>query len=187
MKTFVVLATFLGASAYAAAQSLTVNSQTISGSGCPQSPATNIIVTPSTVFYAGPSSWKALAGPTVPRASTSANCKIDVDVNIPDNWKFKFIETRNPINATTPRGNEHEVTNVYYFASDEPSKASGVTTVTTTGVQTVVNTYDPLHVWSTCGGSDTLTLNSNIRAFGNGVGDIEYIGGVSTDIFWEAC
>ncbi|KAF5320444.1 hypothetical protein D9611_010736 [Ephemerocybe angulata] len=187
MKSFIATAILLAGALQASAQSLTVISTTSGGNGCPQAAPPTISVTSSAISYTGPSTWAASTGPGVPITQSRANCQINVQVGIPANWRFRFASTSVPVTASTPSGNSATVTETYFFSASASVSGTGTSTITSTGPTTVTTPYSPATVWSPCGGTDAVNINTAIRAVGSAAGSIQVTGAVNTPIIWETC
>ncbi|KAJ3516473.1 hypothetical protein NMY22_g14204 [Coprinellus aureogranulatus] len=177
----------LAAALQASAQSLTVVSTSYSGNGCPQGSGTTISVTSGAINYTPPSSFAGAVGPGVPASSARTQCEAHLTVGIPAGFRFRFAQSNVPVTASTPSGNSETVTSTYFFSSAAATTGTGVTTLTSTGPTTVSNTFSPATVWSPCGGSDTVNINTALRAIGTAAGNVNIAGTINTPIVWATC
>ncbi|KAF6745521.1 hypothetical protein DFP72DRAFT_1077487 [Ephemerocybe angulata] len=185
--TFVSLAMVLGAALQTTAQSLSVVSSSFSGNGCPQGSGTTISVTSGSISYTPPSTFTAAVGPGVPASANLEACRIAISANIPSGFRFRFAQTNVPVTTSTGSGNSEQVTDTYFFSSAAGTTATVTTTLTSTGSTTVSNVYSPATVWSPCGGSDIININTQLRAIGSSAGSITSAGTIVTPITWQAC
>ncbi|KAH6903478.1 hypothetical protein BKA70DRAFT_1227798 [Coprinopsis sp. MPI-PUGE-AT-0042] len=171
MKLSIISAVFVAAALQASAQSLTVTSTTFGGSGCPQTGSPPVIaVTSGAISYTPPTTLTASVGPGVSAVNNRRFCQIGVSAT------FRFAQTTTPVTTSTPSGNSAAVDNTYFFSSAAGVTGTGTTSLTSTGTTSVTNTYSPTTVWSSCGGSTNVNINTALRASGSGAGSITIAG-----------
>ncbi|KAH6869204.1 hypothetical protein BKA70DRAFT_1452089 [Coprinopsis sp. MPI-PUGE-AT-0042] len=188
MKLSIISAVVVAAALQASAQSLTVTSTTFGGSGCPQTGSPPVIaVTSGAISYTPPTTLTASVGPGVSAVNNRRFCQIGVSSTIPAGFRFRFAQTTTPVTTSTPSGNSAAVDNTYFFSSAAGVTGTGTTSLTSTGTTSVTNTYSPTTVWSSCGGSTNVNINTALRASGSGAGSITIAGTINTPIVWAAC
>ncbi|KAF6748882.1 hypothetical protein DFP72DRAFT_1144061 [Ephemerocybe angulata] len=185
MKSFIATAILLAGALQASAQTLTVISTTSGGNGCPQATPPTISVTSSAISYTGPSTWAASTGPGVPiRAGLTARLMFK-SASRPTGGSG----LRAPLSPSLRAPPAVTLPLLRRPTSSPPASVSGTgtSTITSTGPTTVTTPYSPATVWSPCGGTDAVNINTAIRAVGSAAGSIQVTGAVNTPIIWETC
>ncbi|KAJ3081142.1 hypothetical protein HK102_002550 [Quaeritorhiza haematococci] len=135
------------------------------GSGCPQGSVGLNFNEDRTAFTVLFDQYVASTGPTVPFAQSRRNCQLSMTVNVPQGYSYSIgtIDTRgfyqldNGVNA--------EQKSILYFQGDlQQSTATTRWQGPATGDYSVRDTFDLAGtVWSPCGASSVLNLNTQLR------------------------
>jgi hypothetical protein len=144
---------------------VTVRRITYAGSGCPAGSVSQNLSPDSTAFTLIFDSFVAEVGPGVPFSERRKNCQINVDLNFPSGWSFTVtqIDYRGYVSL------EPGVTGLqkanYYFQGQRQSANAGTPFYGPTDKDYQVRDTVGLdaEVWSPCGASRALNINSQVR------------------------
>jgi hypothetical protein len=200
-----MVASLLGAPAAVAStdipqEKITVNVQTVNGSGCPAGSTTVTAAPDNTSFTVGYADYVASAGAGAKPTDFRKNCQLSLRINVPQGFTYAVARADYRGHARLARGVTARQNAYYYFMGTAPTAetseefagpfAGGWATTDRTDVATLV--YAP------CGAQVSLNMNTELKvdASGsdvNGVGSYLSMdtskGGVRTiyHLSWKRC
>ena len=161
----IVAMTITSSAAAEVPQYVRIRGFTYNGSGCPIGTVAENMAPDYTAFTLLFNSYIAEVGPNIPFAQKRKNCQINVDLDFPPGWSYSIFKAdyRGYISAQPGVVGTHQA--MYYF------QGSGLTSRLRTNIYgptdrnyQVSDRFDlRTAVWSPCGASRALNLNSEVR------------------------
>jgi hypothetical protein len=173
-----VVASFLGAPAPVVAsdvpqEKITINVQTVNGSGCPAGSATVTPAADNTSFTVGYSDYVAAAGPGAKPTDFRKNCQLSLRINVPHGFTYAIARADYRGHARLASGVTARQGAHYYFMGTAP---------TTEVMETFTGPFDggwstsdsaqvAALVWAPCGATVNLNVNTDLRVDTSGADD----------------
>lgn len=161
------LASFAGSASALGEQPEYVRVRHISyaGSGCPNGSVAENLSQDGKAFTLLFDSYVAEIGPGIPLAEGRKNCAINVDLDFPAGWSFSILDVDYRGYAHVERGATAEQKTSYYFQGD--LKTASLLTQMRGPVTKDYQIRDTLGldavVWSPCGATRSLNMNTQVR------------------------
>lgn len=179
-------------------QYVRIRSFSYNGSGCPIGSVAENVAPDYTAFTLLFSSYTAEVGPGIPFALKRKNCQINIDLDFPSGWSYSVfkVDYRGYISAQPGVLGTHQA--LYYF------QGSGQTARLRTNIPgpvdrnyQVSDRFDlQTSVWSPCGATRALNLNSEVRLentrnpYGAGLMTLDSVDGSVAMVYgmqWRRC
>jgi hypothetical protein len=163
----------------APSEKITINVQTVNGSGCPAGSATVIPAADNTAFTVAYSDYVATAGPGVKPTDFRKNCQLSLRVDVPHGFTYAIARADYHGHAWLASGVTARQTASYYFMGKAPTAEVRETFAgpfdgawsTTDSAQVAAL------VWAPCGATVNLNVNTDLRVDASGADDARTGGG----------
>ncbi|TEB24827.1 hypothetical protein FA13DRAFT_1756761 [Coprinellus micaceus] len=135
--------------------------------------------------------FRADTGPSSAPSDQRVNCQLTLGVNVPSGYQFAFDQTI--LNAAYNAGSGVKLfSSTSYYFQGQLSEAVGSCSVAgpgSSGLTTLVNKFSPI-LWSPCGKSSIVSINTDLRADngdGKSTGYIAVRNSTDASFIWRKC
>ena len=197
-----MVASLLGAPAAVASsdipqEKITVNVQTVNGSGCPAGSATVTAASDNTSFTVGYTDYVASVGAGAKPTDFRKNCQLSLRINIPQGFTYAIARAEYRGHARLARGVSAQQNAYYYFMGTAPTvETNEEFTGPFSGVWSTTDRTDVATlVYAPCGAQVNLNVNTELRVDAGDTDAASYVsmdtsrGGVRTvyHLGWKRC
>lgn len=174
-----------------------IRSISYAGSGCPAGTVSQNVASDLKAFTLLFDSYIAETGPGVALREARKNCQIAVDLQFPSGWSYSILDVDYRGYASLERGVTGEQQSAYYFQGQ--ARTATLKSVFRGPTQQDYQIRDSLGleavVWSPCGASRALNINTQVRLtstnrFASGLLTTDSIDGELTHVYgvrWRRC
>ncbi|KAG2006679.1 hypothetical protein CC2G_014438 [Coprinopsis cinerea AmutBmut pab1-1] len=173
-----------------AAQSLSVSSVGVIGTGCEPGTAAVDVDNAANKIRVRVKDFSARGGPGVAISENRRNCQVTLGVKVPAGYSFSVDNAVVRAAYSASSGTRLVSSSTAYFQGElqECSGTSVVNGPVSRGESTLVNNLSPAR-WSPCGSSTVVNINTDVRVdtTGQSSGSIAVNGVWESNIVWRKC
>jgi len=170
LRSSISMALFGGVASLAIAESpnpsqVHIQSLSYAGSGCPAGTVSENLSADAKAFTLLFDTYIAEAGPGIRLSEGRKNCQINVDLRVPGGWSYSIIDVDYRGYANIERGGTGTQKTYYYFQGQAtgPSLSTLIQGPFDNDYQVRDSLGLAAMVWSPCGASRSLNLNTQVR------------------------
>lgn len=149
---------------------VSINGISYAGSGCPAGSVSQVLSLDAKAFTLLFDSYVAEAGPGMPLSLARKNCQIAVDLRFPPGWSYSIFTVDYRGYARLDPGTSGQQISSYYFSGQ--AKTGNLRTNFYGPTERDYQIRDTLGldtvVWSPCGASRALNMNTQVRVTASG-------------------
>ncbi|KAK3215910.1 hypothetical protein GRF29_8g1492576 [Pseudopithomyces chartarum] len=144
---------------------VTIRGVKYGGTGCPQGTLSYQLSADKTLITLIFDSYIASIGPGIALAEQRKNCQLNVDIQYPGGFQYSVLSADYRGYASIQKGVTGSLKSTYYFSGQTDQSSTEYTfTGPVTGDYLKHDTADSVStVWSPCGASGMLNINSQVR------------------------
>ncbi|KAH9474318.1 putative secreted protein [Psilocybe cubensis] len=187
--TFWSILLCLGYAVVALGQDYAVTDYIVAGTGCPPGTAKALISETGKALVLVYSNFFATSGPGTKYSDSRKNCQATFNVQVPAGYQFALNNAKYHVAYQLASGASATYTTSYYFqASIEGSTGNGFINGTTSGSKNVNTALAPA-VWSPCGKTSLVNVNTAVRVIGGKAGyfTVDSFDLPESAFVWRAC
>ncbi|KAJ3397785.1 hypothetical protein HDU92_002457 [Lobulomyces angularis] len=176
--------------------SITVNTISYAGSGCPAGTVSENLNSDATAFTLLFDSYVASKGPSVPITENRKNCQLNINLNIPQGWQYSVgtVDYRGFMQLDAGVTAQQQA--LYYFQGELVQQRITTTFSDKNNGDYTIRDAFPLEttIWSSCTAKANVNINTQIRLSGpndkQGLITIDSVDAKVTQIYglqWKKC